>query len=154
MSPSEINQLGRFVSIIHRTNQVNLNHQLALPGLTASNANILLFIFDTAPVTAKAIATGLAINKGLVSRELTTLQAAGYVVKTRDDTDARNVQLTLTKAGSAAAHTVTDLMATWWQAQFKACGLTDLTPVYAALGQLAAAFVGGPLPYRDTANED
>lgn len=154
MKPNEINQIGRYVSILHRSSQIALNHLLDLPGLTASNANLLLFIFDNGKVTAQDIADQQAINKGLVSRELNSLLKNGYVEKSVDKQDKRNIQITLTARGVAAYQTVNNLMSKWWQQQFEASGLTDQTRLYADLQKLTTQIIGVPLQFHTVSNKN
>ncbi|KRO07864.1 hypothetical protein IV64_GL001089 [Lactiplantibacillus xiangfangensis] len=91
-----------------------MNHELALPEINASNANFLLFIGDQDRVTAKQITTELAINKGLVSRELTRLETGQYITRTPDDKDHRTTWVRITPKGLAACKTIRQIKQSLW----------------------------------------
>ncbi len=69
-------------------------------GLTAARLNILAAVGSRRPVTAAALARGLALDKSTLSRDLRPLLAAGWVA-TSDGDDRRSAALSLTPAGSA-----------------------------------------------------
>ncbi|MFD1125512.1 MarR family winged helix-turn-helix transcriptional regulator [Lentilactobacillus raoultii] len=148
MNDVETNQIGRYISIIQRSSITALNHQLDLKGLTASNANLLLFIRDYQKVTAQMVANQLSINKGLVSREFATLEKNGYIQRETDQNDRRNTWVTLTDQGQHACRRVNKLMAAWWRKQFRQAGIKKQSMLYRELNCLASSIVGEPLDYR------
>ncbi|WP_024625411.1 MarR family winged helix-turn-helix transcriptional regulator [Lactiplantibacillus fabifermentans] len=108
------NELGKYIGVLHRLFQIAISRELTLPELNATNANFLLFISEHDQVTAKQIATELAINKGLVSRELTRLEAAGYIERQTDAADHRTTWVRITPLGLQACQTINDLMSRLW----------------------------------------
>ncbi|WP_156403284.1 MarR family transcriptional regulator, partial [Levilactobacillus parabrevis] len=78
----DIVRIGKFIGALHRRFQTAMNREITLPDINGTNANFLLFISEHDRVTAKQITTELAINKGLVSREMTRLEKAGYTTRT------------------------------------------------------------------------
>ncbi|CAJ1230358.1 MarR family winged helix-turn-helix transcriptional regulator [Lactiplantibacillus xiangfangensis] len=107
-------RLGKYIGALHRRFQTAMNHELALPEINASNANFLLFIGDQDRVTAKQITTELAINKGLVSRELTRLETGQYITRTPDDKDHRTTWVRITPKGLAACKTIRQIKQSLW----------------------------------------
>ncbi|WP_338207799.1 MarR family winged helix-turn-helix transcriptional regulator [Lactiplantibacillus paraxiangfangensis] len=107
-------RLGKYIGALHRRFQTAMNHELALPEINASNANFLLFIGEQDRVTAKQITTELAINKGLVSRELTRLETGQYITRTPDDNDHRTTWVRITPKGLAACKTIRQIKQSLW----------------------------------------
>lgn len=107
-------RLGKYIGALHRRFQTAMNHELALPEINASNANFLLFIGEQDRVTAKQITTELAINKGLVSRELTRLETGQYITRTPDDKDHRTTWVRITPKGLAACKTIRQIKQSLW----------------------------------------
>lgn len=126
----QIIQLGKFIGILHRRLQIAISHDLTLPELNASNANFLLFISERDRVTAKQISSELAINKGLVSREMLRLETAGYIERHTDQTDRRTVWITSTQTGMDASRSVRRLMNRLWQEVLGETEPADLETVY------------------------
>ncbi|MFC6294873.1 MarR family winged helix-turn-helix transcriptional regulator [Lactiplantibacillus daoliensis] len=110
----DIVRLGKYIGALHRRFQTAMNHELALPEINASNANFLLFISEQDQVTAKQITTELAINKGLVSRELTRLETGGYITRTPDDKDHRTTWVSITPQGLVACKTIRNIKQSLW----------------------------------------
>lgn len=129
----DIVKIGKFIGALHRRFQTAMNHQLTLPEINASNANFLLFISEHDRVTAKQITTELAINKGLVSREMTRLENAGYTTRTPDDTDHRNTWISITPKGLAACKTIHQVKQTLWDQVLGDTPAADVEAVYSQL---------------------
>lgn len=147
MTPNDINQLGRYISIIQRNTQIALNHRLDIPDLTASKAHLLLFINDYKSVTAQQVADQLAINKGLVSREFAELVDSGYILKTPDQTDGRLIWISLLPKGITACKHINHLLAAWWEEQFVASKINNKDVIYQELYKLASTISGLSLQY-------
>ncbi|VDG25527.1 MarR family winged helix-turn-helix transcriptional regulator [Lactiplantibacillus mudanjiangensis] len=131
------NDLGKYVGVLHRRFQIVINRELTLPALNATNANFLLFISEHDRVTAKQIATTLAINKGLVSRELTRLDTAGYIDRTTDQQDHRTSWVQITPTGQAACTTINALMQQLWDQVLADSTQTAIDQTHTELAQWA-----------------
>jgi len=115
----DIIKLGKFIGAIHRRFQTAMNHELTLPEINASNANFLLLINEYDQITAKQITTELAINKGLVSREMTHLEQAGYITRTPDDNDHRTTWVKITPKGVTACKIIRQIKLDLWKQVLK-----------------------------------
>ncbi|MFC6182479.1 MarR family winged helix-turn-helix transcriptional regulator [Lactiplantibacillus daowaiensis] len=124
-----VNALGKYIGVLHRRFQTEISRQLKLPALNATNANFLLFISEHEQVTAKQIATELAINKGLVSRELKRLETAGYIKRLPVVADHRTAWVQITPAGLTACQTINQLMTQLWDQVLAETESKDLTTV-------------------------
>lgn len=131
----QITQLGKFIGVLHRQFQTAISHELTLTGLNATNANFLLFISEHDRVTAKQISTALAINKGLVSREMTRLETTGYIARQPDDQDHRTVWITITQKGLTACQTVQKIMLGLWQQVLATTPQEGVTATYDHLAE-------------------
>ncbi|MDQ0319514.1 DNA-binding MarR family transcriptional regulator [Pararhizobium capsulatum DSM 1112] len=70
-------------------------------GLTYPQYLVLLSLWQNDEMTVKGIGEDLGLDSGTLSPLLKRLEAAGYVSRTRDKKDERQVIITLTKAGQA-----------------------------------------------------
>jgi DNA-binding MarR family transcriptional regulator len=129
----DITKIGKFIGALHRRFQIAMNHELTLPEINASNANFLLFINEHDGVTAKQITTELAINKGLVSRELTRLEHASYITRAPDDSDRRITWIRITPKGRAACKTIRQLKQSLWDQVLGDVPANDVELVYTQL---------------------
>jgi len=130
----EITQLSKIIGILHRRFQTMISHELDFPALSTTNANFLLFISEHDHITAKQLSNELAINKGLVSREMTRLETAGYITRQADATDPRITWITLTQTGQETAVAVRAIMTSIWQ---EVLATTPEADVLATYGHLA-----------------
>jgi len=121
----DIIKLGKFIGALHRRFQTAMSHELTLPEINASNANFLLLISDNNRITAKQITTELAINKGLVSREMTHLEKAGYITRIPDDSDHRTTWITITPKGTEACKTLRQIKEELWNQILEETHTTD-----------------------------
>lgn len=126
-------RLGKYIGALHRRFQTAMNHELALPEINASNANFLLFIGEQDRVTAKQITTELAINKGLVSRELTRLETGQYITRTPDDKDHRTTWVRITPKGLTACKTIRQIKQSLWDQVLGDTTDTDLETIFTHL---------------------
>lgn len=129
----EIIKLGKFIGALHRRFQIAMSHELTLPEINASNANFLLLINERGRITAKQITTELAINKGLVSREMTHLENAGYITRIPDDNDHRTTWISITSKGLKACETISQIKQELWNQVLGDTTVTDLEIVYSKL---------------------
>ncbi|WP_261810787.1 MarR family winged helix-turn-helix transcriptional regulator [Levilactobacillus humaensis] len=129
----DIVKLGKFIGALHRRFQTAMSRELKLPDINASNANFLLLISEHDRITAKQITTELAINKGLVSREMTRLEKAGYTTRTPDDVDHRTTWVSITPRGLAACETIRQIKLSLWDEVLAETSAADLDTVYTLL---------------------
>lgn len=149
MNTREINQIGRYISIIQRNSQKALNHRLNIEDLTASKSHLLLFINDYEKVTAQQVSDQLAINKGLVSRDFNELLQSGYIAKSLDSVDHRSYRVTLTEKGKQACIQINKIMSDWWLEQFEKSNSENLAITYQELYKLAVSISGSSLKYSN-----
>lgn len=121
----DIVKIGKFIGALHRRFQTAMSHELNLPEINASNSNFLLLINENDRITAKQITTELAINKGLVSREMNHLENAGYIMRTPDDNDHRTTWITVTPKGVEACKIIRQLKEELWNQILADTGTTD-----------------------------
>ncbi|MFC6207580.1 MarR family winged helix-turn-helix transcriptional regulator [Levilactobacillus tongjiangensis] len=130
-------KLGKFIGALQRRFQTATNRELTLPEINASNANFLLFISEHDRVTAKQITTELAINKGLVSREMTRLENAGYVTRVPDATDRRATWVSITPKGLTACETIRQIKQALWDQVLVDTSAADVEVFFNQLASLS-----------------
>jgi MarR family transcriptional regulator, organic hydroperoxide resistance regulator len=74
---------------------------LAPLGLTYSQYLVLLVLWETDDQSVSAIGDRLALDSGTLTPLLKRLETAGFVVRTRAETDERVVRISLTAKGRA-----------------------------------------------------
>jgi MarR family transcriptional regulator, organic hydroperoxide resistance regulator len=74
---------------------------LAPLGLTYSQYLVLLVLWETDTQSVTAIGERLALDSGTLTPLLKRLETAGFVSRTRDETDERVVRISLTTKGRA-----------------------------------------------------
>jgi DNA-binding MarR family transcriptional regulator len=72
------------------------------PDLGAVGYAVLLRVHRSGPTRAADLVTGLAVDKGLVSRSVGQLERLGLVVRTADPADARAQVIAMTPPGRRA----------------------------------------------------
>ncbi len=92
-------------------------------------------------LTATEIATACSIDRSLVSREITLLKKAGYVVSTTDENKrGYNARITLTDEGVALAHRITEEAIRFQNAASHGISEQELLVLYTTLGKLYENF--------------
>lgn len=69
--------------------------------LTHPQYLVMLALWESEPQSNRELAQALRLDPGTLSPLLKRLEATGYISKSRDDADARNLAVRLTSAGRA-----------------------------------------------------
>ena len=83
-------------------NVVNLYTPLLKPlGLTYTQYIVMMVLWEEKQVNEKFLCETLCLKSNTITPLLKKLQAKGYIQKTKDSSDERNVIITLTEAGDS-----------------------------------------------------
>ncbi len=98
--PARIDAVRRFSRFY--TRQIGVLHEGLLGSpLSLTEGRVIYEIAQTNPSTAAALAAGLGLDAGYLSRILRGFDDRGLIVRRQSDTDARQSVITLTDAGRA-----------------------------------------------------
>ena len=92
----------------------------AKEGLTPTQTSVLSLLRHDGPLRATDIAVREGLNPSLVSRVLTQLGEAGYLVRERNAEDGRATDIGLSAEGQAISHRVRDQRSLWLTTRFEA----------------------------------
>ncbi|MEU0298248.1 MarR family winged helix-turn-helix transcriptional regulator [Streptomyces sp. NPDC006175] len=79
-----------------------LTGTLTAHGLRLWHLTVLAMLDETGPLSKGDLASRLDMNQSDLTRTVTDLEAAGYVVCARDSSDRRRIEVALTAAGGCA----------------------------------------------------
>ena len=110
-------------------------------GLTYPQYLVMLALWETDVQPVKAIGTALGLDSGTLSPLLKRLEQSGFVTRTRDTKDERQVRIALTAKGTALRPQALHIMQAIGQAS--GCGFEEMVRLRDGLrtvqGNLAAA---------------
>jgi len=78
-------------------------------GLTYTQYIVLLVLWETSPITVKALGDMLYLDSGTLTPLLKRLEADGIITRARSKDDERNLVVTLTKKGEEIKHQAKDI---------------------------------------------
>ena len=110
-------------------------------GLTYPQYLVLLALWEEDARTVKALGATLGLDSGTLSPLLKRLEASGYIRRTRDRTDERQVIVTLTAQGRAMQEDAAAIRMEIGRAS--GCSLAALEDLNAALQRLAENLKAG-----------
>lgn len=91
--------VGYLIRVCNQLGMAQLDQAFAQDGLTAVQWAALIGIHVGRAPTCAALARDMAHDKGAMTRMIDVLEAKGLVCRTRDETDRRVVNLSLTARG-------------------------------------------------------
>jgi DNA-binding MarR family transcriptional regulator len=117
--------------------------------LSARDATILVHLDRGEPVTLSALARHMHLSASTLSEAVTTLEALGYLLKTRQSSvDRRQVGLVLTRKGVAAVRATSVLEARRLRAVLSRLAVTERARAVSGLELLARACRAPAPPVR------
>lgn len=142
MKNRKLTNLDRYITILQRNAVNTLNQQMEIEGLSASNANLLLFIHDYGESTSQQLSVQGAMNKGLVSRDVKKLDNLGFIELKKQVQDNRSFKIGLTEVGREACLRIIDLKTNIWSSLLNDVSPEELDTFYETLEKVAGKIVG------------
>jgi len=105
--------LGRWISIIHRLGQVHLGIALADQDIGPGQAAFLAELARSDGPTQEELSSLLRIDKGNTTRRLCALERSGFVERRPDPADRRLRRVFLTESGQNATAQLVAAQGTW-----------------------------------------
>ena len=106
--------LGFLCKRVHQLAQIGLEPLFAREGLTFVQWHALISIFFERGTTSAALARDLSYDKGATTRLIDSLEARGWVTRSREHDDRRLVALKLTEEGERIARRCRDRVIEAW----------------------------------------
>jgi DNA-binding MarR family transcriptional regulator len=106
--------VGYLIRVCNQLGVTVLDRAFAAEGLNTSQWSALMAIEHGIEPTCASLARDMAHDKGAMTRMMDTLEARGWVERTRSCDDRRVVHLSLTDAGRAVTVRCRDLVVDYW----------------------------------------
>jgi DNA-binding MarR family transcriptional regulator len=111
--------LGLFISIIHRTHMVHLNHEMKDLNITSAQFPYLMVLSNKEGQTQEDLASYCSIDKGTVARSIKKLEDQELIIRKTDPKNRRRYLLFLTEKGRNIVPQVHEIDAEWENFIFK-----------------------------------
>jgi len=128
----------RVLRRVLRASKLNNRQLAAATGMTPSQLLVLQEVARLGETTPTAIATALQFGQATVTNIVDRLAAAGYLTRTRADTDRRRVLLRVTDEGLTALEAAPDLLQNRFRDGFVTLPPWEQAMMLASLERLAA----------------
>ena len=119
----DLGYLAQDISILHRSYYKDTAKSFRALGLNPTAAYIMLAVRDSPGVNQQRVSDYLAIDKGLTTRAVAKLEAAGYV--RRVSGKGKSVSLALTPRGQGVVNEVRRIRSDWWRKRFSETGVNE-----------------------------
>lgn len=100
--------IGFLLESIHNHYYVYMNNKLKNRDLTLTQAYIILILFNEKNLNQETIASILNINEVTATREISSLEDNGYVMRRVDENDKRRKIVNLTENGREKVKTISE----------------------------------------------
>jgi DNA-binding MarR family transcriptional regulator len=110
--------LGALTSILFRSRSIILNHHLKSLGLSAGQFPIMMYLMHQENITQETLVKHFHIDRGTIARSVKKLEDAGYLIRTTDPENRREVRLYLSEKGRGITPVLIRIDAEWEEAAF------------------------------------
>ena len=100
---------GKYISRMYWLHQTWLNEKISSYSIRITQYSILRYLYKHDGTSQERIASDLRIDKALCSREVRKLEAAGYIVRKRDEIDSRKLIVRLTERAWSLEQELVDI---------------------------------------------
>lgn len=107
--------MGKYISILYRQEQKNINLAMKQYKLSYSSYNFLIYISKNEGASQKKICQTLAIDEALATRVMGKLEKQGFIIRKREKQNPRSYSLYLTKKGQEIIPKLTHILYQWWE---------------------------------------
>lgn len=112
---AEKENIGKWISVLHRQFQIYLNRELKNLDIHSSEYIFLVNLYEKDSVSQERLSSNLFINKAATARAIARLEKLGYLTRTRDPFDSRAYVVTLTDKGLEMRNFIKSKLAYWTQ---------------------------------------
>lgn len=96
---SEVDTIGKWISIVNRQSQVYINRELKEYGFNSSEYIYLLNLYEEDGISQEKLSSKVIINKAATARAIDKLERLGYVRRKKDERDKRANKIYISERG-------------------------------------------------------
>lgn len=104
--------LGKYISILYRQEQKNINAAMKQYDLGYSCYNFLIYLSKKEGVSQKQMCDNLSVDEALATRTMQKLEKQGYIIRKKED--MRSYSVYLTEKGWELIPVLKEALSGWW----------------------------------------
>jgi DNA-binding MarR family transcriptional regulator len=134
--------IGKSVSVLSNQRQRHVSAIMAKYGLGSTGYGFLLSLQRQEGITQRELCSGLAIDDGLGSRTMASLEKKGYIVRKRSKEDKRSYEVYLTDKAKAIIPELGNGYEEWWEQLCVGMNDKDIKTLASRLKAMAEQAIG------------
>ncbi|BDR53138.1 hypothetical protein KIM372_10450 [Bombiscardovia nodaiensis] len=111
--------LSGYIASIYRQSKAEFKKQTPMPGLSGTQSDIVMFLYDHPGLCQGQIADMMAVNPSLMARDVKALLDAELIHRQDNPADRRAKVIGLTPKGVSLAKKQISELNAWWSAFFE-----------------------------------
>ena len=119
MSESKLKEFRKSIRVLERELAESADDQSECCGVTIAQCHAIMEVDYNDEITVTELAARLNLDKSTLSRTVESLVQAGYLERTRGDTDRRVANLVLTESGKEMKEKIDQEMNSYYKRIFK-----------------------------------
>ena len=115
MNDNKCENIGKYISQLHRKGNVFINRELSKYDLSVGQFMFLLDLYIKDGKNQEEISDNLKIDKGTTARAIKKLEEQGFVIRIKNENDKRSNKIYLTDKAKDIKENVFDILDNWHQ---------------------------------------
>lgn len=115
MNDNKCENIGKYISQLHRKGNVFINRELSKYDLSVGQFMFLLDLYIKDGKNQEEISDNLKIDKGTTARAIKKLEEQGFVIRIKNENDKRSNKIYLTDKAKDIKENVFDILDNWNQ---------------------------------------
>ena len=115
MNDNKCENIGKYISQLHRKGNVFINRELSKYDLSVGQFMFLLDLYIKDGKNQEEISDSLKIDKGTTARAIKKLEEQGFVIRIKNENDKRSNKIYLTDKAKDIKENVFDILDDWNQ---------------------------------------
>ena len=115
MNDNKCENIGKYISQLHRKGNVFINRELSKYDLSVGQFMFLLDLYIKDGKNQEEISDSLKIDKGTTARAIKKLEEQGFVIRIKNENDKRSNKIYLTDKAKEIKENVFDILDDWNQ---------------------------------------
>lgn len=113
MNDNKCENIGKYISQLHRKGNVFINRELSKYDLSVGQFMFLLDLYMKDGKNQEEISDNLKIDKGTTARAIKKLEEQGFVIRIKNENDKRSNKIYLTDKAKEIKENVFDILDDW-----------------------------------------
>lgn len=113
MNDNKCENIGKYISQLHRKGNVFINRELSKYDLSVGQFMFLLDLYIKDGKNQEEISDNLKIDKGTTARAIKKLEEQGFVIRIKNENDKRSNKIYLTDKAKDIKENVFDILDDW-----------------------------------------